>query len=259
MKPLYLNGRIGMFVALDEPALRVTLPGRAATLYPLQRISRVIASGPVAWETAALLACAERGITVTFLRRDGALQAYLFGESTQREGLLCRLQDLLDRPDWQERYDDWRRAMASRARKSLARRLGLDVIKAPSLAQMAARLNALKEFYVGPQVRQFIDRRLRGLLCALAAELLTDAGLSAERVRCLDERLDLTTDLVDLLAWDLHLPVVELLEGRAGVAGPMAKVEDVDLIQLFEGRASRLRSLGMRILDRLHGWLVELI
>jgi len=259
MKPLYLNGRIGMFVALDEPALRVTLPGRAATLYPLQRISRVIASGSVAWETAALLACAERGITVTFLRRDGALQAYLFGESTQREGLLSRLQDLLDRPDWKERYGDWRQSMASRARKSLARRLGLDVDRAPSLEQMGTRLSALKEHYVSPQVRQFIDRRLRGLLCGLAAELLADAGLSAERARCLDERLDLTTDLVNLLAWDLHVPVVELLAERAGVEGALAKVEDVELIQLFEGHVPRLRRLGMRILDRLHGWLVELI
>lgn len=87
MKPLYLNGRSGMRVTLDEPALRVSLPERAVTLYPLQRISRVIASGTVEWSTAALLACAERGITITFLRSDGAIQGYLFGESTH--GRVC--------------------------------------------------------------------------------------------------------------------------------------------------------------------------
>lgn len=106
MKPLYLNGRTGMRVSLDGPALQVAVPERAATLYPLQRISRVITSGPVTWSTEALLVCAERGITVTFLHRDGTTRAYLFGESPVREGLLSRLRDLLDRPDWQERYHD---------------------------------------------------------------------------------------------------------------------------------------------------------
>lgn len=256
MKPLYLNGCSGMRVTLDEPALRVSLPARAATLYPLQRISRVIASGPVEWSTPALLACAERGITITFLRPDGVVKGYLFGESTQREGLYCRLQDLLDRPDWRERYGDWRRSMASRARRSLARRLGLDAAQAPSLAQLQTRLTQARRGYVSAGVSVYIDKRLRGLLSGLVAELLAEAGLTAERMRALDERLELLVDLVELLALDLHLPVLELLE-RQAIEAP-APLDDLELTRLFEGRCDRLRRLAAHLLDRLHGWLVEL-
>jgi len=257
MKPFYLNGRTGMTVALDGPALRVLAPGRAATLYPLQRISRVITSGPAAWSTEALLACAERGITVTFLARDGAIQAYLFGEASRREGLFCRLRDLLDRPDWQARYSDWYRAMESRARRALGKRLGL-AGEVPPRGRLEAALAEWKQRHVSPAVGRFIDRRLNGLLSALAAELLAEAGLTAERARGLGERLRLTEDLSRLLTWDLQLPVIELLDRQLSPPGAPLRLDDAELVRLFEGQSQRLRRLGRTVLNRLHGWLVEL-
>lgn len=257
MKPLYLSGKVGMAVTLDGPALQVTVPGRAATLYPLQRISRVITSGPVAWSTEALLACAERGIAVTFLYRDGTTRAYLFGESPLREGLLCRLRDLLDRPDWQERYHDWYRSMESRARRSLARRLNIAAEILP-LTGLEANLARLKRRYASPGVCQFLERRLQGLLSGLVAELLTEAGLSAERARSLGGRLYLAEDMVRLLAWDLHLPVLEFLERQHRLQGLAARLDDAELVRLFESRCERLRRVGRSVLNRLHGWLVEL-
>lgn len=256
MKPLYLNGRTGMTVALDEPALRVAAPGRAPTLYPLQRISRVIASGSVEWSTAALLACAERGITVTFLHADGAIHAYLFGESTQRAGLFCRLRDLLDRPDWRERYGDWYRAMESHARRALVKRLDLDLDKAPSAARLTALLDAHKQRYASPGICRFLDKRLRGLLAALVAELLAETGLAAEPARGLSDRLDLGRDLVGLLAWNLHLPVLELLS--RGDQGHDQRLDDAELVRLFEAHSAKLRQVARGVLNRLHGWLAEL-
>lgn len=256
MKPLYLHGRTGMSVALDNPALRVVAPGRAATLYPLQRISRVIASGPVDWSTAALLACAERGITVTFLHPDGAIRAYLFGETSRRDSLPSRLRDFLDRPDWQERYGDWLRGMESRARRALIKRLGLNLAKAPPSAQLLAMLDAQKQRHASPGVCRFLDQRLRGLLAALVAELLTEAGLAADQVRALRDRLDLNRDLVQLLSWNLHLPVLELLS-RQGIE-PIQRLDDAELVQLFEQRSSSLCKVGRSLLNRLRGWLAEL-
>ncbi len=259
MKPLYLNGRTGMSVALDEPALRVNAPGRAITLYPLQRISRVVASGPVEWSTAALLACAERGITVTFLHPDGAMRAYLFGETDQRQDVLHRLRDLLDRPDWQDRYADWYRGMESRARLALIRKLQIDIQGAPSPRQLEMLLAETKQRFVSPTVRRFIDRRLQGLLQALTAELLAEAGLNAYRARCIGGRLDLAQDLVRLLAWDLHLPVLEWLSRPPTDRESGPRIDDTELVRLFEGRSEGLRRLARTILNRFHGWLVETV
>jgi hypothetical protein len=216
----------------------------------------VITSGPVEWSTTALLACAQRGITITFLHPDGAIQAYLFGEPTEREGLFCRLRDLLDRPDWPDRYGDWLRAMESRARRALVKRLGLALSKAPTAAQLQAMLEAQKHQFISPGVCQFLDKRLRGLLAALTSELLAEAGLTAELLRSLGGRLDLNGDLVRLLAWDLHLPVLELLSHHQDTH--RQRLEDAELVRFFEGHSARLRRLGCGLLSRLHGWLAEL-
>lgn len=256
MKPLYLNGKPCMTVALDGPALEVAAPGRAASLYPLQRISRIISSGAVTWSTEALLACAERGITVTFLHRDGTIRAYLFGESNLREGLLSRLRDLLDRPDWQERYRDWYRAMESRARRALVKRLGTSAEAVP-LSRLEAGIAELKHRYIGPGVCRFLERRLQGLLGGLVAQLLMEAGLSAERIRCLGGRIHLAEDIARLLAWDLHLPILEWLQQRYRLQGATARIDDAELVRLFENRSDRLHRLGHSIMNRLHGYLVD--
>ncbi len=53
MKPLYLQGKTGMRVDYEEPALSITQPDKARQLFPLQRVSRVIVSGSVDWTTVA--------------------------------------------------------------------------------------------------------------------------------------------------------------------------------------------------------------
>lgn len=256
MKPLYLQGRDGMRVSLDEPALRVVAPGRAVTFYPLRRVSRVITSGPVEWSTVALLACAGRGITVTFLHTDGSLQAYLFGGGDRREALFSRLVSLLDRVDWRARYNDWYRAMESRARRALLRRLDSPPEAAPEAAALTRLLLARKQQYVSPSVCQFLDRRLRGLLAALVAEELAVTGLTAAQARSLQGRLPLADDLTSLLNWDLHLPILGWL--AAGCEGRRLKIEPVELTTLFEARVERLRYLTQTILNRLDNWLTEL-
>ncbi len=254
MKPFYLHGNTGMSVSLDGPALRVNAPQRAASLYPLQRISRVISSGPVEWTTPALLACAQRGITITFLSPGGTILAYLFGETYLRTGLDGRLRDLLDRPDWQERYRDWNRAMESWGRRALLKRLNPELAQL-SPTQLKTLLDQTKHRYASPAVCRYLDRRLRGLLAALVTEQLSAVGLSAERLHAFEGRLNLVEDVVELLAWDLYLPVLELLQRRHGAP---IRLEDAALVRLFEARSRRLQRLGRSLLNRLHGWLVEL-
>lgn len=58
MRPLYLDGREPLSVSLDGPAICVRGLKRADGRYPLGRISRVMVSGVVQWQTEALVACA---------------------------------------------------------------------------------------------------------------------------------------------------------------------------------------------------------
>ncbi|HXH04219.1 MAG TPA: CRISPR-associated endonuclease Cas1 [Candidatus Competibacteraceae bacterium] len=254
MKPLYLQGRPGLAVTLEEPALSVHAPGRAPRLYPLARVSRVIASGPVQWSTEALMACAERGITVSFLHTDGRVRAYLLGETTGRAALYQRLRDLLDRPDWPALYADWYRAMDSLGRRALLKRLGLDPLIALPAPRLLRQLAGLKACHANPRVLDFIERRLDGLCRALAVELLAAAGIGAERAATLDARLDLPGDLARLLGWDLHLPLLAWLE-RQPAARPVA---DAALVALFESRIRRLRRIGRYLVQRLYVWLLDL-
>lgn len=147
--------------------------------------------------------------------------------------------------------------MESRARRSLARRLNVAVELLPSTG-LEATLASLKRRYVSPGVCQFLERRLQGLLGGLVAELLVEAGLSAERVPSLGGRLYLTEDMVRLLAWNLHMPVLELLQRQHQLQGHAARLDDAELVRLFEGRCEHLRRVGRSVLNRLHGWLVEL-
>lgn len=253
-RPCYLNGAPGFRVALDGPALSVMRPGKARALYPLQRISRVVASGEVEWSTAALLACAERGITVTFLSRDGRLRGCLVGEGGELQDLLGRLWDLLDRPDWRECYGDWQRGMSSRARLALVRRLGLELAQAPDLAGLLRGLRALLVGQVGIGVSGFLERRLRGLTRSLVVEQLAQAGLSASRLQALSGRVDLVGDFTELVMVDLYLPLLSWLEQREDGE----RIEDLAVVQFFEGRVARLETLARTLVARLHGWLADL-
>ena len=253
MKPCYLTGRSGLTVGLDGPALCVTQPERARQLLPLSRISRLMVSGSLNISTEALLACAARGITVTFLDRQGEVQAFLFGDSTRRDGLDQRLRDFLDRPDWAECYDNWRRSIDSRALRALCRRLGL-APETQTLAPIIRRLQVHQATYLGARQQGFIAGRLSGLTGALAAELLAEAGLGAAQMRSLDERLNLTADLSRWLQWDLQIPLCTWLSEQSDGQA----IRNQALVAFFESRTSRLNRLGHGILNRLHGFLVEL-
>lgn len=254
MRPLYLQSPLPVTVRWETPALSVRHRGRAPRLFPLARISRVLVSGPVEWETAALLACADRGIPITFLEGDGELRAYLFGTSQRRAGLLYRLTDLLDRPDWRDRYDTWRESMLSLARRSLLRRLGMDPMRSPRLEVLGDRIMLLLEAQIGPASTTSVERRILGYCHGIAAEALADAGLDAAHSRYIDEYLDLPGDIAVLLRWDLQPALITAVEtGRI-----RGCVTTPQLVHFVEARSVRLHRLARGITSRLHRWLLEM-
>ena len=254
MKPLYLNGG-GVRVQLDGPALRVLQPERAARWFPLARLSRVVASGAVDWSTPALLACAQRGISVTFLDRYGALQGLLLGPGSGDASLAARLDEILSRPDWPARWEDWRRAMARRAQLRMAQRLGLKG-SSVDVRRLKTVLDGWLQRQAGARELPRLEARLRGFVSALVVERLTAAGLDGPRLTGNLQRLGLVQALTELLAWELQAPLVELLQ-RARRGGPV-RLDDRAVTGLFESQAGVLVRRCDRLLAELAAWSAEL-
>ena len=164
-----------MRIDADGPALRLRRPAKAAVWYPLARLARVVSSGMVAWEAEALLACAEAGVPVVFLRRDGSVRAYLSGGGARlrdpHDLLYTRLRARLNRPGGMRRYGDWRRAMTGAALRALGVQLGQRLdgkFRDGCCGRRWRRLGGA----MSDRPRRLIDDRLHGLRAGLSAELL---------------------------------------------------------------------------------------
>lgn len=250
-KPLYLQGRNGLAVELDGPALRVRQPERATVFYPLARLARVLSKGEVHWTCEALLACADAGVPVTFLDGEGGVRGYLFGLSSGDSGLYLSLRACQGGPDGLNRYADWRRTMADCARRALERQLRQrGVFPGPVLAWRGLAPVGLGERVVTPDAA--LVRRLRGLLAGASAQLLVEAGLNAERLARL-EPLNPVDDLAELLIWALIEPV--LTGAERGNAPGVAWGNDRDLAALVEARREEVFGFGRSLLVRLRLWL----
>lgn len=111
IKPLYLDAALHWQVRLDDgPALHVSAPGRARSLYPLQRLARVISPSHAQWATPALLACLRAGVPVLFHDAGGEPVAWCFGPRKRETTLGSLLREALDRPDWADAIGGWQQA-----------------------------------------------------------------------------------------------------------------------------------------------------
>lgn len=254
MKPLYVQENRAA-VRLDGPALKVRVPECADRRYPLRRVSRVISARGVDWETGALLACAERGITVSFLDEEGATLARCIGRCEDRLSIHTRLIEALSRPDWQERYDGWLLAMERMAVRSVCRRAGFAEASAEeprALRRMfregAASMEAVSAF-------DRVGRVAHGGLEALTAQELTGAGIDLGALA--GWGVDLVRDLARILFWDFQLARLAWLEDRlqAGEGGRLP--EHAAIIGFFEARRPRTERLCLGLILRLNRWLLE--
>lgn len=257
-KPLYLQGGLALRVSLDGPALVVRQPVKAAMLYPLARLARVISRGAVDWDHLALLGCAEAGVPVVFLHRDGAVRAYWFGgrrlARDPHDLLYTRLRARLSRPGGMARYEAWRRGKTQAAERALRQRLGLSLTDG-SLTPLPCLTTHLWRQFVEERERALLERRLRGLLAGLSAQVLAEAGLDAARWCKLNFQWDLIGDLAELLSWELVEPVLAALQKRCvSETGPNLN-DEAQLTAWFEAHTLDLWRLGRQWLHHLRQWL----
>ena len=195
MRPLYLNGKERLLVSLDGPALRVSGPALSDRRFPLSRVSRVIVSGEASWSTEALLACADEGIAVCFLKRDGSPRGRWIGRPSKRSEFAQRWRDFQDRPDCDALYAEWRTNIRRRAIRFCAFRLGWSPNQS---ANIIPRLIRGTNSDVSELIK--FKKEIRGLAHSRCLEELTRVGLGAD-----DALLaSLIPDLAMAIQWGLH-------------------------------------------------------
>ncbi|MGX2040871.1 CRISPR-associated endonuclease Cas1 [Methylocaldum sp. MU1018] len=254
MRPLYLQGS-GTAVRRDGPALRVARPGAAERWFPLRRISQVVSAGCIDWSVDALLACAENGITVSFIDHDGAVTARLVGKPGECRELRQRLLDFLLRPDWRDLYAQWAEAMERMAVRSVIGRTGLDFDRPPSAKDLRRLFREGAQSMDQLSAYDRIGREIFGLLTSLVTKHLADAGIAAECESM--EDLDPVTSLSSILFWDFRLARLAWLEDRLR-ENRLGIPDRLEIVGFFEARRERTESLARGLLNRLHRWLIEI-
>lgn len=107
-RPLYLDVVRVKAVALDWPALRVSLYEQAAAFFPLRQVSRVVVTGKVEWAVEALWACLDYGVPVAFRERDGRLVGHCLSDRSNATPLEALLQEAADTGEGDALYQQWR-------------------------------------------------------------------------------------------------------------------------------------------------------
>jgi hypothetical protein len=241
MKPLYINGKTGCRVVLDEPTLRVVMPDKADQLFPLSRISRIICQGVVDWSMSAMLACADTGIHIIFLEKSGVVRARWLGRYNERQALSQRLADLLERVDGLPCYENWYLSMEKLAARSFARHMAMPDWREVPVNVLRRQL----EFGLSDTAKQAANI-LQSLLYSELLIWLADSELLAD-----DEsgQLDVAADFSKLLIWDFYPALLAFAETAA--SSPLSQVTEI-----YQQHAERLYLLFRSILNKLHRFLL---
>lgn len=207
-RPLYLDPAIAWEVRLDSGVtLAVSAPGRSRSLYPLQRLARVICGRHADWRTDALLACADAGVPVVFHDARGSIAAWCFG-GRRREATLGQLvREGLSQPDWTDRFEAWATAAGRREMLVALCALGLGNRRLEPVhvrALICNRHRARLGQPAGPWLRA-----LRQASDALAAEVVCREVGDASLLGFASPGLNLPREFGRLLEWRQHRIVHE--------------------------------------------------
>jgi hypothetical protein len=249
VKALYLDGRGGLDVRLDGPALRVRRPGRVDGLFPLCRVARIIAVGEVRWQPDALGACLRDHKPVAALDSQGRFVRVLFGASAPRYGLARHLGGLLDVPRFHARYERWLCAAEQAEMWAAGRRLAIACRDFPpdNVWQMVCRDQHRRwRIRVGRCYRYLL-----GLTAAQIASAFLSVGLPRDPVNWKQQEYRLFSDMVRLERWRQALLLEEQLAHRGG------RLQRRELTAAFEGvaieRERRIASWRQRALVEMMG------
>ncbi len=262
MKPLYLDG-IGtpLCVKLQGTALRVLKKESADRLFPLRRISRIISSGQVEWDIQAMLACSDKGITVTFLGRTGRVRARFLGNASRRSGLPQRMLDLLSQPDWQPRYLQWQSAMEQSAANHTRKELDLNDPSFRSLSKINRFVHRKVSARVEASEIKQAESSLYGLLLADSNAFLTEIGIDHRFQPARGLCPDLAADFAAIAFWDLRLKFIQPFMGNLQRAVHRHRIRTVPrerIVHFYQQHSRDTERYLTGLSLNLYRWIIEL-
>lgn len=248
-RPLYLPASKELRVAIDGLALRLHAPRRAAQWMPLDRISRVLSATDVAWDTPALVACLRAGVPVVFIDGHGNAQGFCHGPRRRETSLANLLIELIERPDWDERYGNWMTAIHSQLIRRQLLHLGQRV---GFRDQAAARSTLCNAHYLRMGV-SVVDvlRHIQGVVHGMVVQHMQDAIPSPRFLGYPRPGLSLVSDFAALMQW----PAYRLLSQIK--SADLADPDDVPRLAAYlaEQHRDRLTDTLDELVARFEIWL----
>jgi len=251
LRPLYIDASRAFAVGLDGPALAVRGVARADGRFPLRRVSRVLVSGAVQWDTRALVECLRRGIPVCFAEGDGTLVGVCVGMHAEGLALHERLAEFASRPDWTRHYAVWLLAAERRAILAVNFALGLrlrDLRPTAAREAIRARLAAAGGAQAARRARGFLE----SAAMAFAARLLQESSVAPGLLVDGREGFNLVRDLGRLLGWDARVLAWRVLEHTG------AMPDGRQLADAYQRRETRQWKLAHDYLGLLEQRVIEL-
>ena len=203
IRPLYLDAALAWQVRLDDgPALHISAVGRTRSLYPLQRLARVITPSHAQWSTPALVACLRAGIPVLFHDATGHTIGWCFGPRKRETTLGCLLREALDQPCWAGLIDTWFEACHRREMMAALRTMNtMSEVLEP--AAVRSHLCNLHRTRIGWPVRRWLVA-LQRANAALVAERLHGLLGDPALIGYSREGLHVARTFSELMEWQLH-------------------------------------------------------
>ena len=259
-RPVWLCPQQECRLALEERALLIERAGKPSRPIPLSRISRLYLNEKVWLHSSVLLACASRGIVVQV--QQAGHSALMLGQASGRTGLRQRLADLQERPDWQQRLNDWFRYQRRRVESTLNYRLAIAGSQQAYLHGAALRqwINRTARWLVGEENHLLSKRVFHQLAQSVAMQALQQHGLGPAQEQLFTYRAELHRRCGAMLALRLETARLGWLKACALEARPkpVAPLEEQAAIRQVENHRAQAERLAQDLFNRMHRWLVEL-
>lgn len=245
-RALYLAAGMAWRVTLDDGvALRVEAPGRARSLYPLQRLSRVQSDARAQWDCEALLACLRAGVPVVFHDARGEAVGWCFGPRRREATLAQLLREAVREPQWPDVWRAWRQQAGRREARRLQQQLQLHGAQGCDAAGLHVRACNLHRQRLGVPPAPWL-RALRRAAQTLAAQVCADLVGEPELLGYPSPGTNLPAAVAELMQCRLHAallawPVSSILDRDPGLLA--AQTLEARGAELYRGCAELLGDL----------------
>lgn len=247
IRPLYLDASEAWNVRLDDgPALNISAPGRARSLYPLGRLARVVCPSHAEWTTSALMACMRAGVTVVFHDATGTPLGWCFGPRRRETTLGSLLREASGHPGGSEIIERWRLAAERREVLAALKTTSSPLVNLQPAAARARLCNLHRQQFglpIGAHLRA-LQRSCGALVAERLHEMVGDPALIGFALPV----LHLGQTFADLLQWRLH----RALHSTATLAVQQASPAKFAALALERHGASLHRACGELLGDLEH-------